>query len=88
MFSAFSHRSPKIVVRKTFAEPLLRRHSGVTQAQFPPSDFFPKKKLKIPSTRICSSKHVFRINIRRPKIFDVYTDWRSIRQEPFAAVLN
>ena len=29
---------------KTYAEPLLRRHSGVTQAQFPPSDFFPKKK--------------------------------------------
>ena len=70
MFSAFSHRSPKIVVRKTFAEPLLRRHSGVTHAQFPPS------------------KHVFRINIRRPKIFDVYTDWRSIRQEAFEAVLN
>ena len=88
MFSAFSHRSPKIVVRKNFAEPLPRRHSGVTQAQFPPSEFFSEKKTKIPSTRICSSKHVFRINIRRPKIFDVYTDWRSIRQEAFAAVLN
>ena len=46
MFSAFSHRSPKIVVRKTYAEPLLRRHSRVTQAQFPPSDFFSKKKTK------------------------------------------
>jgi hypothetical protein len=65
---------------------------GVSQAfltailfHFPPSDFLHQKN-KITSTRIlvCSSKHVFRIKIRRPKIFDVYTDWRSIRQEPFA----
>ena len=28
---------------KKFDEALLRRHSGVSQAQFPPSDFFKKK---------------------------------------------
>ena len=68
------------------------RYSGATQAllkrNFHRLIFFKKRKLKIPSTRICLSKHVFRINIRRPKIFDVYTDWRSIRQEAFAPVLN
>jgi hypothetical protein len=71
---------------KKFAEALLRRHSGVTHAQFPPSDFLNNKK-KL-STRICSSKNVFRVNIRRPKFFDVFTEWHCIRQEAFAAVLN
>ena len=68
-----------------------RRYSGATQAflarNFRLLIFFKNKKIKKPSTRICSSKNLSRINIRRPKKFDAYTDWYCIRREAFAAVL-
>ena len=32
-------------------------------------------------------ENLSRINIRRPNLFDAYTDWYCIRREAFAAVL-
>jgi hypothetical protein len=71
---------------KVFDEALLMRHSGVSQAHFPPSDFSKKKKntvLAYVRRNTCSE-----LTYEGQIFFDVYTDWHCIRQEVFAAILN